>query len=128
MRQQINYARRKECPSSVGQGSHKWERPLLFQLLFTLLFAWLFFAHAGLLALAAPLGNRVFDQAKADHPEKGDNEGGDAREGPRRRNASLVWICSTLASTQKRMSARPTSSTGMGLFMRLELAATVESA
>src|SRR5260370_32877663 len=31
--------------------------------------------------LFAPLRQSVFEQAKADHPEKGDNEGGDACEG-----------------------------------------------
>src|SRR5260370_24352374 len=47
--------------------------------------------------------------------------------GPRRMNASLVWICKRLASTQKTSSARPTSSTGSGLFVRLELVTTLES-
>ena len=35
--------------------------------------------------------------------------------GPLRIKASLVWICSGLASTQKAIKARPTMSSGMGL-------------
>jgi len=42
--------------------------------------------------------------------------------------ASLVWICKRLARSQKTMSARPNTSTGNGLFGRLEFAATFENA
>src|SRR6266567_1540237 len=48
--------------------------------------------------------------------------------GPRRMNASLVWICNILARIQKTMRARPTRSTGNGLFVRLEFVTTFESA
>src|SRR6266571_4252560 len=48
--------------------------------------------------------------------------------GPRRMKASLVWICSVLASIQKSRSAHPTSSTGTGLLARLELVTALERA
>src|SRR5215472_11911405 len=48
--------------------------------------------------------------------------------GPFRMKASEVWICSRLARSQKTMSARPNTSTGNGLFGRLEFAATFENA
>src|SRR5712692_881043 len=48
--------------------------------------------------------------------------------GPFKRKASLVWICRRLASTQKTSRARPTSSTGSGLFVRRELAIRLGSA
>src|SRR5437763_9291368 len=48
--------------------------------------------------------------------------------GPLRMKASLVWICSVLASIQKSRSAHPTSSTGTGLLARLELVTALERA
>src|SRR5260370_38285373 len=76
MRQQINHASGQKGSRSKAEGLGERDGWLVF----TLLFAWLFFAHAGLLALAAPLGDPVFNQAKADDTEKGNNERSDACE------------------------------------------------
>src|SRR5258706_5539005 len=48
--------------------------------------------------------------------------------GPRRMNASLLWICNMLPRAQKTRRARPSSNIGHELFVRLGFAATFESA
>src|SRR5260370_19085294 len=76
MRQQINHASGQKGSRSKAEGLVERDGWLVV----TLLFAWVFVAHAGLLALAAPLGDPFFNQAKADDTEKGNNERSDACE------------------------------------------------